>query len=169
MSKCTKVEINSLKYIGKYEYFNIIFKYISYILKIFHHYRFLAGLCGCEGSQNVASVHWEKILVLFSLASVSSKLWFIPFFLLSVPAKSQQCSCCSTAGRLWDSSPPPNAPQPGHPICLPGKIWGCCSALQTGKGVVMVVLQQKTSQNLVTCHMNLYYRCFTTCFNKNIK
>lgn len=99
----------------------------------------IMGLWGCEGSPKVARVQDEEVLVwlMFSLASVSSKLWLVSVILLSVPATSQQCSCCSAARRLWDSSSPPNAPQPGHPIRLPGKIWGCCSALQTGERVVV--------------------------------
>ena len=66
---------------------------------------------------------------------------FVGLSLLSVPASSQQCSGCSSAGRIWDSGPSSNASQPGHPVCIPGKIWGCCAALQTGERLLLFLSQ----------------------------
>lgn len=58
--------------------------------------------------------------------------FFFCLLLFSVPASPQQCSSCSPAGWLRDSRPPSNAPQPGHPVRIPGTIRSRCATLQTG-------------------------------------
>jgi len=56
--------------------------------------------------------------------------WSCPCF--SVPASQQRRSRCP-AGRLRDSRPPSNAPQPGHSVRFTGTVRGRRASLQTGE------------------------------------
>lgn len=90
-------------------------------------------------SKTVAHICWVVINCIY-LYSQDSNYWLDIFkkkcllSLLSVSASSQQCSSRCPAGRLRDSGPSSNATQPGHPVRIPGKIWGGSTTVQTGEG-----------------------------------
>lgn len=89
----------------------------------------LISLIKCDSDMNC---NWSERFRLVSHSSLRFFV-FVCLLLLSVAASPQQRSSRGPAGRLRDSRPPSNAPQPGHPVRIPGTIRGRCTALQTGE------------------------------------
>lgn len=80
---------------------------------------------------------WQQTLFYCSYTAFPQSSWCV-LLLFSVSASSQQCSSCSPAGRLRNSRPPSNAPQPGDPVRVAGTIRGRCAALQTGERITSI-------------------------------